>query len=363
MRIAFYAPLKTPDHPVVSGDREMARLLMRALRLAGHAVDLVSDLRAYLRDNDEGLLADLLAAAAAETQRLGRAFAASPPPDIWFTYHPYYKSPDLLGPFLCARLGIPYVTAESSWSARRGSGAWGEAQKRVAEAAGMAAVNVCFTRRDAAGLREGVPGARIGMLAPFIDTAAFRAADTGRDAARLICVAMMRPGDKLASYRMLAQALANLRGRPWSLSIVGDGPCRAEVEALFGPLGPDRIIVHGQMDKADIAALLASASIYVWPGCGEAFGLAYLEAQAAGLPVVAQATAGVPEVVRDGRTGILVPEGDVEAFAAAIARLLDDDAERQKLAINASAAVEAGHSLSAAAAGLAALLPQPAAVR
>ena len=77
--------------------------------------------------------------------------------------------------------------------------------------------------------------------------------------------------------------------------------------------------------------MLARGGVYVWPGCGEAYGLAYLEAQAAGLPVVAQHTAGVPEVVRDGQTGILSPAGDIAAFAAAIARLLTDDAERKAM--------------------------------
>ena len=54
---------------------------------------------------------------------------------------------------------------------------------------------------------------------------------------------------------------------------------------------------------------------YVWPGTGEAYGIAYMEAQAAGLPVVAQKTAGVPEVVKDGVTGTLTAAGDASAFA------------------------------------------------
>ena len=78
--------------------------------------------------------------------------------------------------------------------------------------------------------------------------------------------------------------------------------------------------------------VLYSAGIYVWPGYGEAYGLAYLEAQAAGLPVVAQDIAGVPEVVRDGQTGFLTPPGDVAAFASAIERLLARNDERTIMA-------------------------------
>lgn len=54
MRIALYAPMKSPAHPVPSGDRTMARLLVRALELAGHRVALASDLRVFLRELTPG---------------------------------------------------------------------------------------------------------------------------------------------------------------------------------------------------------------------------------------------------------------------------------------------------------------------
>ena len=98
-----------------------------------------------------------------------------------------------------------------------------------------------------------------------------------------------------------------------------------------------------------IAALLSESAIYVWPGCGEAYGLAYLEAQAAGLPVVAQTIAGVPEVVISGRTGLLTPQGDVAAYALAIRRLLDADEERTRLATQARQFVRDERSLDRAA--------------
>ncbi len=63
----------------------------------------------------------------------------------------------------------------------------------------------------------------------------------------------------------------------------------------------------------------------MWPGSGEAYGIAYLEAQAAGLPVIAQWTAGVPEVVEDGVTGLLTLEGDVAAYAEAIRRMIENE--------------------------------------
>jgi glycosyltransferase involved in cell wall biosynthesis len=159
---------------------------------------------------------------------------------------------------------------------------------------------------------------------------------------------MMRPGDKLDSYRILAAALEQVRDAAWTLSIVGDGPMREEIGRLFAGFEPERVHWHGQMEQDEIATLLSRSAVYLWPGCGEAYGLAYLEAQAAGLPVVAQAIAGVPSVVMDGRTGLLAPEGDVSAYAAAIRRLLSDEKERVRLASGARDFVRDDRSLAVA---------------
>ena len=329
MQIAFYAPLKSPCHPVPSGDRLMSRLMMQALEMAGHEVRLVSELRSFARTPDT--LEALEAQAVPERSRISAEWAATGAPDCWFCYHPYYKAPDLLGPGLAQEHGVAYVTAEASYSARRDRDGWGPAQARLLETLATAAVNLCMTERDRVGILDGAPSARVERLSPFIDPALFVARTPVPHPGRLVTVAMMRPGDKMDSYRMLAQALARLLHLPFTLSVIGDGTLRAEVEALFAPLGPGRLVWHGERDAEGVADLLSTAALYVWPGCGEAYGLAYLEAQAAGLPVVAQAIAGVPEVVAHGRTGILTPPGDVEAYAEAIAGFLTDDARRQAM--------------------------------
>jgi glycosyltransferase involved in cell wall biosynthesis len=169
---------------------------------------------------------------------------------------------------------------------------------------------------------------------------------------------MMRPGDKMDSYRMLAEALKQLADLPWQLSIVGDGPYRGETEALFADFGPERIVWHGEQPQEAIAALLSDSAVYVWPGCGEAYGLAYLEAQAAGVPVVAQAIAGVPEVVEHGRTGLLTSAGDIAAYANAIRRLLSDETERTSLAAAARRFVRDERSLDTASVRLDTILKQ-----
>src|SRR5690606_33039085 len=115
---------------------------------------------------------------------------------------------------------------------------------------------------------------------------------------------------KLESYRRLGAALARLPG-DWRLVAVGDGPARAEVERAL-----PRAEFHGEARLDELPALYAGADLYVWPAAGEAYGMALLEAQGAGLPVVAGRERGVPDVVLEGETALLAPPGDVGAFAA-----------------------------------------------
>ncbi|MDE3801244.1 glycosyltransferase family 4 protein [Sinorhizobium meliloti] len=353
MKIAFHAPLKSPDHPVPSGDRQMARMLIEALRVAGHDVGIASELRTFSREASDAAFSALRKEAEREIARIRRLWQSKGPPDLWFCYHPYYKAPDLIGPALSAAFSIPYVTAESSYSFRRNLGAWKLAQDEVAAGARQAAVNICFTHRDREGLEEAIPEVRSALLAPFIDVSPFR--DLRRTEAggnRLFAVAMMRTGDKMDSYRMLARALALVADVPWTLTVVGDGPARADVSEAFSAFPAGRLDWLGERPPQAIPEILAGGDLYVWPGCGEAYGLSYLEAQAAGLPVVAQHTAGVPEVVRNGETGYLTTAGDIDALAAALRHFLVDGTLRRQFGERARRFVFEQRSLPAAAARL-----------
>lgn len=348
MHIAFYAPLKSPDHPVPSGDRLMSRLIIRALEMAGHKITLASGMRAFLPGPEDATgHAALTAAATRERARIAHDWRGNGAPDLWFCYHPYYKSPDLLGPALAAAFNLPLVTAEASYSPRRNIGVWQEMQAQVLQMVSTAAVNICMTARDMTGLQQAAPLGQFARLPPFIDPAPY-AAHPAPAAGHLITVAMMRPGDKQQSYANLAASLALLPDLPWTLSIIGDGPVRGAVEALFAGVAPGRLRWHGQLAPNAIAALLANAAIYLWPGCGEAYGLAYLEAQAAGLPVIAFRTAGVPEVVAHGISGLLTPDGEPKAYAQAITALLQDPAQRATLASGARAKTLRDHALETA---------------
>lgn len=335
----------------------MARQLVRALELAGHEVRIISEFRSFAASPD--LAPEVERMAEQERRRLAQAMRENCWPDVWFCYHPYYKAPDLLGPALCQEFDIPYVTAESSYSFRRNVGHWAQSQQYVLEGIRQARVNLCLTERDRQGLLQAEPAARCARLLPFIDPSPFLANVPAPEAGRLVTVAMMRDGDKLSSYRALAAALRKLGDQAWRLSVIGDGPQRQQVEALFEELGPERVEFLGQCDQPEIARQLSRSSIYLWPGHGEAYGLAYLEAQAAGLPVIAERIAGVPEVVHDQLTGLLVAPDDAVAYADAIRCLLSDIPLRDRLARQARETVRQNHSIAAAAENLKILLPHP----
>ena len=102
--------------------------------------------------------------------------------------------------------------------------------------------------------------------------------------------------------------------------------------------------------------MLRDSDLFVWPAIDEAIGIVFVEAQACGLPVVGGDSAGVAAVVDAGRTGLLAPEGDIGAFAAATRSLLMDAPLRDRLGAAAAGYVRARHDLPAAAAALDAVL-------
>jgi len=363
MRIAFYAPLKPADHPTPSGDRRIARLLLEALRGAGHQPFVASRLRSYDGEGDEPRQARLAAIGAGTAARLLQRWRREPDaaPELWLTYHLYYKAPDWLGPPISTALGIPYVIAEASHAPKRAGGSWQAGHRAVADALRRADAVLGLNPADRECVLPLLRGPqRWVALPPFLDARRYgarrappRSPPPGPP--RLVAVAMMREGDKLASYRQLGAALARALDLPWSLEVIGDGPARAEVESALTVLG-SRVSYRGALGEAAVAGALADADLLVWPAINEAFGMALLEAQASGVAVVAGASGGVAGIVVPGETGLLVPPGDVAGFAAAVRRLILDGELRARMGAAARAKVEREHDLPAAAARLAAVI-------
>ena len=369
MRIAFYSTIKPPYHPVPSGDRRMARLLMTVLRRAGHSVQLASGVRAWHDGRDPRAVAAIRGRAERAAARLiDRWRTSRDRPDLWFTYHLYHKTPDWIGPPVADALGIPYVAAEASHAPKQAGGPWATGYAAAEAAIRRADHLFAMSRDDADGLIRLLGRAdagRVSLLLPFLDPKPFAAARGNRLALRrqafgdtpgpwMITVAMMREGDKARSYQLLANALDHLLDCRWSLAVVGDGPVRPAIRAA---LDPTRVRFLGQRGPAELPDLIAAADLLVWPAYREAYGMALLEAQAAGIPVAAGAVGGVPDIVEDGVTGLLVPPLDMAGtghafermFARSVGDLLADPVLRRSLGTAAVERVDRLHSLDAAA--------------
>ena len=368
MKVAFYTPLKPPDHPVPSGDRQLARALLQALQAGGHDAVIASRYRSFDGRGDPVRQARLAETGERLARRLIARFRrADQRPDAWFTYHLHHKAPDWLGPAVCRALAIPYLVAEASVAASQHDGAWARGYAASVAAIRAADAILFLNPHDVAGVRAvRGEGAADQPLAPFLDLDAFVAAAAmapsplsrppGR--VRLISVAMMRDGGKLASYRVLGAALARIASPDWELLVIGDGPARGNVEAAFAGIGGGRVRFAGAMTGGEVAAQLLASDLFVWPAVDEAFGMVFIEAQACGQPVVGGNAGGVAGVVDDGRSGMLVEPGNVAAFAAATARLMDDAALRARMGKAAVAYVHSRHGLASASARIDSVLRQ-----
>jgi glycosyltransferase involved in cell wall biosynthesis len=138
----------------------------------------------------------------------------------------------------------------------------------------------------------------------------------------------------------LVEAIARLAGGSVGprLEIVGDGPERTGLEALAQRLGvADRVVFRGKIPPAELQASYARAAVCVLPsvldarGDTEGLGVVLLEAMNHGTPVIASRIGGIPDIVEDGVSGLLVPPGDADALAAALRRLRDDPALARRL--------------------------------
>jgi glycosyltransferase involved in cell wall biosynthesis len=147
----------------------------------------------------------------------------------------------------------------------------------------------------------------------------------------VLTVARMYPRKRLGD---LLEAAARLREqvRDVRVRIVGDGPERARLRALHARLGLEATVTFlGDVSAAALAVEYVGADCFCLPSIQEGFGIVFLEAMTAGLPIVACRAAAVPEVVGNGETGVLVPPRDPDALAAALQTLLDDPARRAAL--------------------------------
>ena len=199
-------------------------------------------------------------------------------------------------------------------------------ERRNAERADLVVLSSRYSA-DVARAEYGVPASRLAVVPEAIDVVGWRArfARAGqrpRAGPVVLCVARQYPRKRIGD---LLYAAAWLRSRipAARIRIVGRGPEWALLVRLHGALGlGERVALLGDISRERLAEEYANADCFCLPSVQEGFGIVFLEAMAAGLPVVACRAAAVPEVVLDGQTGVLVPPRDPEALARALADLL-----------------------------------------
>lgn len=186
-------------------------------------------------------------------------------------------------------------------------------------------------------IADGLAASRTKVIYNGIDFARLRP-KTGADACRPLgipdgatVISAIGALVELKGQDVLIQALGRLgRGRDIRLLIVGDGPEQPRLERLARELGVRaQVYFFGYCE--DIGAIYAASDIFAHASHRDSFGLVLAEAGHFGLPVVATSVGGIPEVVEDGVTGLLVPPGDPEALAAALDRVIDDRDYRDRL--------------------------------
>ena len=202
----------------------------------------------------------------------------------------------------------------------------------------QAVINLCISRPIADELQgRGVERVEVGWRGG-VDTQLFHPGRASRDmrerltggnpeAPLVIAVGRLGAEKGLDLFGPMLDQLPGVR-----MALIGDGPHR---ETLEQQLAGRHVHFAGYLKGGELAAAVASADVLVFPSQTDTLGLVLLEAMAAGTPVVAANSCGVPEVVRDGFNGVLFAPGDAAAAATAVRRLLDDSIARELIRLAA----------------------------
>ena len=355
MKIAYYMPFKPMGHQNPSGDLITGTEIFNHLQTRGHDINPVSSLRlrwAYYRPS-------VLIRLFYERHRLTSLHSNQQIPDLWLTYHSYYKAPDLLGPYLCQKWQIPYVIFQGIYSTKR--------KRKLKTLPGfllnrrsLLAANHIFTnkQRDLKNLQRLLPDTRLSYIAPGIHPEDFTYSEQSRTEKRnlwksgqqpvIMTAAMMRPGVKTRGIIGVIRACGELHreGLALQLVVVGDGECRQELEQSAQREGPPNVQFTGKIPREKMYQFYSGADIFAFPGIEESLGMVYLEAQACGLPVVAYSDWGGREAVRHHKTGLPSPASHPERFTSHIKQLLDNQELRRTLSRQAIDHVRDHHNLS-----------------
>jgi glycosyltransferase involved in cell wall biosynthesis len=238
----------------------------------------------------------------------------------------------ILGRLAARALGIPTIFTAHGWAFTPGIPRWEAAVYRRIErwAAPYASriITVSDFDRELA-VREGVtqPGKVVTVHNGMPDIDQRLRAQPGRSPVRIVMIARFEPQKDHAT---LFQALTGLLREVWQLDLIGDGALMSEAQAMTRELGlAERVRFLGQ--RTDVAERLAEAQIALLISNWEGFPRSILEAMRAGLPVVASDVGGIAESVKDGETGFVVRQGDVDGLRQRLRELLADPELRTRM--------------------------------
>lgn len=315
----------------------MARNLIKILS-AHYDCEIVSDFRSLSHNGaDELTIRDQALLIGARLQKNGDY-------DLWFTYHPYHKSPDWLGLEYSKARSIPYILFEASIAEKQKNGPWSLGHAQTLECVKHADLILTPAPHDKEGLMPYLKyESGLHYLPPFLDPPyplnssppALKqtlAEQYGIDPHKdwLLSVGMMREGAKFDSYRYLS----DLYNRPFfkktEMIFIGDGPKKTELQKIYADKG---ICVHwiGELDKKVLCDFYQASSLLIWPAVKEAYGMALLEAQYYKLPVIIGLTGSIDQMLDNQKTGFLCNPADPDSFERAIFSLLTNPKKLEEM--------------------------------
>ena len=353
MDIAYYMPFMPFGHKNPSGDLVTGTELFNYLAGKEYAIELVSELRCrwiYYQPQVWHRYLD-------EKRRILKKYQDKKP-DVWLSYHSYYKAPDLLGSSCSKALDIPYVIFQGIYSTKR--------RKKLKTLPGFllnrkvllsADQVITNKKRDLKNLKRLISKDRLTYIAPGITPDSFVFSTEARNTLRrkwnpkskpiIMTAAMFRPGVKTEGLMQVIKSCAQLAGkkRQFSLWIGGDGACRNELQKSADELLPGKVRFLGKIPRHEMYRYYSAADIFAFPGIEESLGMVYLEAQSCNLPVVAYGDWGGGEAIIHNQTGLLSSADEQSGFTENIDRLLKDNELRVKFGQNGTGHIRSHHDL------------------
>jgi len=354
MNIAYYMPFKPMGHKNPSGDLVTGTELYKHLSEKKHFIELASRLRCRWIYYRPRIWFQFLT----EKRRIVKEYREKKP-DIWLSYHSYYKAPDLLGMYCSRKLDIPYVIFQGIYSTKR--------RKKAKSLPGfilnkkvLLSADHIFTnkKRDYENLQRILPEDRLTYIAPGIDPCRFVFSKDSRNSLRIkwnpkgstvvMTAAMFRPGVKTEGIHQVIESCARLvdSGRDICLWVAGDGLCRNELKKKADELLPGRTHFLGKIARHDLHCYYSGADIFAFPGIEESLGMVYLEAQSCNLPVVACGDWGGGEAVIHNKTGLLSSASRRSDFTENLNYLIKNPGMRKALGQKGGNHIRSHHDLN-----------------